>query len=384
MGALTGIATAACVGLFLGGAVNKLLAGAVAVGLLGAAGALGTGVAAAEDPALVVSGTSPPVPWIAKRLYHFDPSTKTEIGAKYYDSADAAKQVIPYPGTVWPLTGLDSQKVGESVYEGTNNLDAAIRNTKGPMTVVGLSQGSEVMDEEQVRLAHDPTAPPPDQITFVKVSSPQHLLQRLFPSGTNLPIVDYTVPPQVDSQYNTVEVIAEYDIYGDPPDRFNPLVFANAVLGRDHSLAAFTDPASVPPQNVLVTTNGRGATTTTYLVPATELPLVSQLRKWGVPNPVADEMNVVLRPMVDRAYDRNVDPAAPPPPPVFANLPAIPAINVPTVNIPAIPAGIGPVGAPLAAIDPIGPSVVPAAARAVTNEVRSLLPKGKPRLTSAR
>ena len=44
----------------------------------------------------------------------------------------------------------------KSVYEGTNNLDAAIRNTKGPMTVVGLSQGSEVMDEEQVRLAHDP------------------------------------------------------------------------------------------------------------------------------------------------------------------------------------------------------------------------------------
>jgi hypothetical protein len=111
--------------------------------------------------------------------------------------------------------------------------------------------------------------------------SPQHLLHRLFPSGTHLPIVHYTVSLQVDSQYNTVEVIAEYDIYGDPPDRFNPLVFANGVLGRDHSLAAFSDPASVPPQNVLVTTNSRGATTTTYLVPASELPLVSQLRKWG-------------------------------------------------------------------------------------------------------
>jgi hypothetical protein len=114
----------------------------------------------------------------------------------------------------------------------------------------------------------------------------------------HLPIVDYTVSLQVDSQYNTVEVIAEYDIYGDPPDRFNPLVFANGVLGRDHSLAAFSDPASVPPQNVLVTTNSRGATTTTYLVPASELPLVSQLRKWGVPDPVADEMNTVMRPMV--------------------------------------------------------------------------------------
>jgi hypothetical protein len=91
-------------------------------------------------------------------------------------------------------------------------------------------------------------------------------------------------------------------------------------------------------------------------------------------------MNTVMRQMVDRAYDRNVDPAAPTPPPVFANVPAIPALNLPTINIPAIPAGVAPVGAPLAAINPITPGVAPAAARAVTNEVRSLLPKGKPKL----
>jgi hypothetical protein len=368
--------------------LNKLLAGAVAVGLLGSAGALGTGVAVA-DPALVVSGTAPPVPWIAKRLYHFDPATKTDIGAKYYDSADADRQVISYPGTVWPLTGLDSQKVGESVYEGADNLDAAIRGTSGPMTVVGLSQGSEVMEEAQVRLANDPNAPPPGQITFIKVSSPKHLLQRLFPSGTHLPIVDYTVPPNVESQYNTVEVVAEYDIYADPPDRFNPLVFANGVLGRDHSLAAFSDPASVPPENVIVTTNSKGATTTTFLVPADELPLVSQLRKWGVPGPVADEMNQVMRPMVDAAYDRA--PSSAPPRPVF---PQLPVVNVPVVNVPAIPVGVAPVGAPIgvAPVGPVGvapaaakavtnvsPGVGPVAAKAVTNQVRALLPKPKPK-----
>lgn len=296
--------------------MNKLFVGAVAAGMFASATTF-AGEATADDtegqPALIVSGTSPPIPWIAKRLYHFDPATRTEIGAKYYDSADANRQIVPYPGTVWPLTGVDSQKVGESVREGADNLDAAIRRTRGPMTVVGLSQGSEVIDEEQLRLANDPKAPPPGQITFVKVSSPQHVLQRAFRPGTHLPYFDYNVPPPVDSQYDTVEVIAEYDVYGDPPDRpGNLLADINSVLGRNHSLAAFSDPANVPSQNIAMTTNSRGATVTTYLVPATELPLVAQLRKWGVPDPVADQLNLVMRPMVDSAYDRNGTPAPPP------------------------------------------------------------------------
>lgn len=55
---------------------------------------------------------------------------------------------------------LNSPTVGSSVSAGTNNLDAAIRSTDGPIFVAGLSQGTLVLDREQARLANDPTAPP--------------------------------------------------------------------------------------------------------------------------------------------------------------------------------------------------------------------------------
>ncbi|WP_369804373.1 PE-PPE domain-containing protein [Mycobacterium sp. E2497] len=44
---------------------------------------------------------------------------------------------MPYPGSFWPVTGLNSPTVNSSVNTGANNLDAAIRNTEGPISVTG-------------------------------------------------------------------------------------------------------------------------------------------------------------------------------------------------------------------------------------------------------
>jgi hypothetical protein len=299
--------------------VKKLFGGTIAVGVLASAGALGSGVAAADTSLVVGGAKAPGIPW----LWY------TEMtGQRYFP--DAKRVVVDYPGgmlygrlpaVLWPGKGLDTTTVGESVVAGTKNLDKAIRSTSGPTHAIGLSEGTLVLDAEQARLANDPTAPPPDQLTFTTFGDPtrtrgfsQSVLSN-FPPGTYIPVVNYTVPKPVESQYDTNVVVAAYDGFGDFPDKpWNLISLANAVIGSTtvHTPAAFTSPDDVPPQNITTSTNSRGATITTYLVPAKHLPLTLPLRYIGVSDEAADRIDDALRPIVDAGYSRNDDPATAP------------------------------------------------------------------------
>ena len=291
--------------------MKKLLVGAVAAGFVGSTLFFGDGIATADD-VIMVPGTAPPS-GPASKFYHFKPEWVPQIGAKYYSNPDITNNpgtkpttTISYPAANPTSLSGNNMPVGKSVAIGADNLDAAIKRNNGPMTVVGLSQGAEVMTEEQLRLAHDPDAPPPDQITFVKVSDPAIVLRRLFKPGTHLPIFNYTVPPPVESQYNTVNVVAQYDFVGDPPDHWwNLLAVLNSGVGVQHSMVAFSDPASVPPENVTRTVNSLGGVTTTYRVPEAELPLSHMLRGAGVPGPIVDTLNPEMTRIVDAGYNRN-------------------------------------------------------------------------------
>jgi hypothetical protein len=351
---------------FLGGVMNKLLVGTIAGVMFTSATVLGDGSAGA-DTALIVPGTAPSPYGPLKALYHFNPATDPEIGAKYYDSADATKVVIPYPGSFWPVTGLDSPTLNQSVAIGTNNLDAGIRSTSGAIVVTGLSQGTLALDAEQARLANDPNAPPPDQITFIKAGDPGHLLARAFKPGTKVPVIDYTVPAPVESQYNTIDVVGQYDMFSDPPDRpGNLLADLNAITAGGyygHSATAFSNPATVPPENVTVTTNSKGGTTTTYFVPAQQLPLVRALQDMAGLSPEnAQLLNEVLRPMVDAAYG----PKDPAPSPALGRAPAIPPIPAITIPVSAATEGV---------TIPVDVANAANVARTVSL-VRGLLPKG--------
>ena len=375
--------------------MNKLLVGAIATGLVGSSVISGAGVAAG-DSVLIVPGTAPPA-GPAKQFYHFKPEWVPQIAQKYYNNAlvtnnpgdpGATPVIVSYPAAN-PTSTSGGLSVGESVAAGADNLDAAIRSTEGPMTIVGLSQGAEVMTEEQLRLANDPTAPPADQITFIKVSDPAIVLRRLFKPGTHLPYFDYTVPPPVESQYNTVNLVSEYDFVGDPPDRWgNLLAVVNSGMGLNHTMVAFSDPASVPAENITVTTNSRGATTTTYRVPHNELAITTMLRNSGLPNQLADQLDPVMEPMVAAAYNRDGEPSSPYQPPLVTQLSQL--VHLPNANLPTVPIGtpLGiapPVAAPINALNAsVGPAVTAVAnevrgpaATAITNQVRALLPKAK-------
>ena len=139
----------------------------------------------------------------------------------------------------FPGMGLDGPSVGESVDEGVNNLDSAIRTTGRPGTAIGLSEGGFVVDGEQARLATDPTAPPPNTLNFATFGDPighhafgQSFLTAMFPVGSVVPALDYTMPPQYESQYDTNRFVAAYDSIADFPDRpDNLFALANTLMG---------------------------------------------------------------------------------------------------------------------------------------------------------
>ena len=83
---------------------------------------------------------------------------------------------VPWPMQARPANGTKGLTLTESVSQGVTNLDAAIGNalTKiGPnehVTVVGLSAGSLVADDEIRKLLDNPHAPDKSKLTFVVVA----------------------------------------------------------------------------------------------------------------------------------------------------------------------------------------------------------------------
>jgi diacyltrehalose acyltransferase len=304
--------------------MNKLLAGAIAVGVVSVVGSIGAvvnSVATADTSYNVGGARVPGVPW-------YDYTYRA--GAGYYP--DATRVIVDYPAgmvqgrtfkDLFPGPDWDGPTVGESVAAGKDNLDGAIRGTTdAPARAVGLSEGALVLGAEQSRLAGDATAPPPDQLSFSYFGDPagnhafgKGVLTALFKPGTYVPIIDYTVSPPVESQYDTTKVVAAYDGVADYPDRpDNFLAMLNAAMGAAlvHTAVAFTGPEEVPPQNIRTTTNSEGATTTTYLIPNKQLPLTLPLRYLGMNAADVDRLDATLQPIIDEGYVRNDNPAAAP------------------------------------------------------------------------
>lgn len=222
---------------------------------------------------------------------------------------------------IYPGIGLDGPSIGESVDEGEGNLETAIRNG-GPGRAMGLSEGAFVLNAVKARLANDPTAPPPDQLSFATFGDPlaktpfgESFLTQMFPVGSVVPALDYRMPPPVESQYHTDQFVSAYDSIADFPDRpDNLFALANSIAGlaTGHTAIAFTNPSNVPAGNIRTTVNSRGATTTTYLVPEEHLPLVLPFKYLGYDKDTLNQLDAILQPRVDAGYSRNDDPATAP------------------------------------------------------------------------
>ncbi len=208
----------------------------------------------------------------------------------------------------WPAEHAPSSgglSLGESIAVGIDNLDAelnaALSRLSGPdekVTVVGLSAGSLVVNEVLRDLVNDPNAPGKDQVTFIVVadSSRQDVIDKAKYNSQ----YDYTYQPAPEVKYDVSVVVAEFDGTHDFPDRwwhFTAVLnsIAGAIVG--HIPVMFADLSDVPATNIEVDVNSKGGTTTTYLVPAEELPLVKLF-------PFLKSSEASLRKSVEKGYSR--------------------------------------------------------------------------------
>jgi hypothetical protein len=327
--------------------MRRVIAGLLTVGVVGTSGGLGTGTAVANPwypmpcsggpypaeacapaPDPQVNGSNaqtvyalggaraPGIPWYEYTM---------KAGADWFP--DSHRDLIDYPAGApfsWmpqfflPPGPRDNETIGEAATVATNSLGQAIANGSGTRAAVGLSQGTLALDQTQARLASSPNAPARDQLTFTTIGDPtghhafgQSFLSGVFGPGEYIPLIDYTMPPAVDSQYNSNRVVAMYDGLADFPDRpENPFAVANAIAGSAivHTPAAFTSPDIVPPQNIRSEVNSKGATTTSFLIPVNHIPLTLPLRYLGVPDWSVDMVDGALQPIIDAGYSRNDDP----------------------------------------------------------------------------
>jgi diacyltrehalose acyltransferase len=334
--------------------MKRALAFVSVLSTFGLASCFGVGIAAADDagvtpvtPTDPTQTDGPPPLGTPGRGYALGGAHVSGIpyeeyimrtGADWFPGLD--RQIVDYPaGQVqghtlermfpgigrlddgFPGLGIDGPSVGESVDVGSPDTIRAIKDG-GPGTAIGLSEGAMVLNDVQARLAYDPAAPPPDQLSFAMYGDPlarhafgESFLTQMFPVGSVVPSLDYRIPPPVDSQYDTYHFVSAYDSIADWPDRpDNWLALANAVVGlaTGHTAVAFTDPSMVPPQNIRTTVNSRGAKTTTYLIPEEHLPLVLPFKYLGVPKDTLMKLDAILQPYVDAGYSRNDNPLTAP------------------------------------------------------------------------
>lgn len=236
-----------------------------------------------------------------------------QINAHYYDCGGCAGKIIRYPRTAGPLFGPRAPSADESIAIGASMVIDALRATPGSSVIAGLSLGAMTADAAQHALDADPHRPAASQVSFIVSGDPSRVtplstgIGSFFPVGSRIPVLGWTAArPPAESTYDTVVVVGEYEWAADFPDRpWNLLADINALIGfnYNHSEASLTNPADVPARNVVTTSNSAGATTTTYLIPSPEVPLLKPFDKILAPA-VITAANNVLKPMVDRGYSR--------------------------------------------------------------------------------
>ena len=281
---------------------GKRWAAAVATSTAVALALTGGGVARADAPfgpdareALVVGGTGNGTP--SQEMMH----QLVEQGI----ISDPDPVGVAYPADIWPLRG--DLTLDQSVSVGVANLGAALSEASGPVVVVGISQGAVVVNYEKSALLAQADPPPPQNIVFVTIGDPTNsdggLLAKL--PHVHIPILDATIPKaSVETPYDTIEIVHEYDGYADFPDNpLNILAVLNAAAGviYEHPNKSGVD-LSDPRNVVTVDTNSLGGTTTHVLVPTDQLPLTRPLRTLGVPDRLVDRLDAPLRRIIDTGY----------------------------------------------------------------------------------
>jgi len=177
-----------------------------------------------------------------------------------------------------------------------------MQGAAGPETVVGVSQRAIVIDElkNEIMAEWAENRSAPSDLKFVSLSDPDN------PRGllAHIPLFP-GLPEAVDTPYDTTVVDKQYDGFADFPGRpLNLLATANALMGIVFVHPNYdVDLSTVPKGDITEVTNSLGGKTTTYIVPTEHLPLTDPLRMIGVDGRLVDQLDNLLRPIIDSAYN---------------------------------------------------------------------------------
>ena len=213
------------------------------------------------------------------------------------------RQNVLWPQQAKPISGT-KYTLQESVDIGADNLGAAITQALTRLepgehvTIVGLSAGALVVDEQLRRLAAAGNPIDESKLNAVVIGDSS---RSTFNLNRFDPFLNYTYAPPAETPYATTSVTAMYDGFADFPDRpTNILAVANAMAGELllHVPGMFDRLPMAPAASRTVTSNAEGGVTTTYLLKPAHLPLV-QLNPWLTP------LEPTLTTIIDSAYVRN-------------------------------------------------------------------------------
>ncbi|TGB44921.1 PE-PPE domain-containing protein [Mycolicibacterium peregrinum] len=216
---------------------------------------------------------------------------------------------IPY----WPHSLKRSEQIGAGYLQ----QDIASTPADDKITIIGMSQGTEVAEIVRAEMAKDPNyVANADNYEFVFIGDPYQpnggILTR-FTSWSDVPVLGDIFPlgrpGPSDSPFKTTYYQNQYDGFADFPAYFNVLSIANAVAGI---LFQHVFPGYVLEQpdaaNAVTTQVGN----TTYVMLPQYLPLLAPLR---IPASLigaerfVDALDPVLRVFVEMGYDRTADPS---------------------------------------------------------------------------
>lgn len=231
------------------------------------------------------------------------------IGQNWFPGSLA--QVVNYPASMGILSGsLAAPSVNDAVGFGQRALNEQIMNavvngSGSPVNIAALSEGTLVVNRELAYLASNPSAaPPPNALRFALFASPElGVMQTYLPNGFTLPVVDYTVQSLTNTQYDVSVVFAQYDAWANPPDRpWNIPAVVNSLFGTAyyHNTSSFASMSDAVELSSVGTP--LGGTITTYMIPSPTLPMLLPLQQIGVPQPIVNNLNAFLQPIVNSGY----------------------------------------------------------------------------------
>ncbi|WP_167097063.1 PE-PPE domain-containing protein [Mycobacterium sp. DL592] len=213
---------------------------------------------------------------------------------------------VDYPASLWPITGILDPSLGASIRTGVEKTEAAVHaalaRSPKPLSVIGTSQGAMVLQQVAADLNNDPRVP--SNTTFILIADPNFgaLSTEV---GQHLTVFDYTPIRLPETRFRQIEVINQYDGFAVPiAQTSNHLTVLNALIAiaTVHTVAQKSDLSTVPAQNIVATRNTLGGINIVYGVPTKNLPLTTPLRGIGVARATVDDIDRVLRPIIDQGY----------------------------------------------------------------------------------